>query len=113
MDSLSVMKLLVIGGTGFIGNYLVQAACKRGWHVSSLSLNRLSPENQQTGIDHFFVDLSDRTALFDTLNGRTFDYVVNLGGYIDHSENTWLDKAEQRVYNRKQVEQAKSKSFYY
>ena len=35
------------------------------------------------------------------------------GGYIDHSENTWLDKAEQRVYNRKQVEQAKSKSFYY
>jgi len=35
------------------------------------------------------------------------------GGYIDHSENTWLDKAEQRVYNRKQVEQAKGKSFYY
>ena len=35
------------------------------------------------------------------------------GGYIDHSENTWVDKAEQRVYNRKNMEQGKQKGFYY
>jgi len=35
------------------------------------------------------------------------------GGYVDHSANTWVDKAEQSVYNRKHIEHGKRKGFYY
>lgn len=35
------------------------------------------------------------------------------GGYVDHSGNTWLDNAEQNVYNRRYVEQGKRGRFYY
>ena len=34
-------------------------------------------------------------------------------GYVDHSGNTWLDNAEQNVYNRRYVEQGKRGRFYY
>ena len=32
--------LLIIGGTGFIGYHLAVAASKKGWRVSSISLNK-------------------------------------------------------------------------
>ena len=35
------------------------------------------------------------------------------GGYIEHSDNTWVDKAEQRVYNRKEAAYGKKRGLYY
>jgi len=32
--------LLVVGGTGFIGYHLISTAKKKGWKVSSISLNK-------------------------------------------------------------------------
>ena len=40
MAKIAKPHLLVVGGTGFIGYHLVLAAKKKGWKVSSISLNK-------------------------------------------------------------------------
>ena len=78
-------RLLVVGGSGFIGSHLVRRALSFNWSVVSLSLSsfKLVPE---IGKDfrHYSVNLLDKHKLAETLTGGDFDYVINCGGYIDH-----------------------------
>jgi nucleoside-diphosphate-sugar epimerase len=79
---LAVARLLVVGGTGFIGKAVCKAGEKLGMAVTSLSLNAsYSPKGS---ITYLCADISDLRRLEDVLHGRSFDYVVNCGGYIDH-----------------------------
>ena len=78
-------RLLVVGGTGFIGHHLVQAGVNQGWQVTSLSLHSPRPYRQVQGVDYLLADLSDKESLQLQLADTAFEYVVNLGGYVDHS----------------------------
>jgi len=75
--------LLVIGGTGFIGHHLLKASLQKDWQVSSVSLNPPTKGRFVDGISYLYLDLTDRLLVKDAL-GEDFDYVVNLGGYINH-----------------------------
>lgn len=75
-------RLLVIGGTGFIGRHLCQAAMDAGYAVTALSLHPAAPAIP--GARHLTADIGDIQALGASLAGLQFDYVVNCGGYIDH-----------------------------
>lgn len=77
-------RLLVIGGTGFIGHHLLAAVKGQGWHLTSVSLNPPSTDRHVEGVRYLLVDLTDRSAMQRSLQ-EEYDYVVNLGGYIDHS----------------------------
>ena len=77
-------KLLVIGGTGFIGHHLLSAAIQKAWHVSSLSLHPPSPERYVPKVSYFQGDLLNQSNLKEILYKKEFNYVVNLGGYINH-----------------------------
>jgi len=76
--------LLVIGGTGFIGFHLILAAKKRGWSVSSISLNKPKAYRYVNGVNYFRCNITNLKELRKKLN-RSYTYVVNLGGYGKHT----------------------------
>ena len=75
--------MLVIGGTGFIGHHLLRAAQQRGWQITSVSLNPPSSERLVEGVRYLHFDLTDLSTVNNHLD-EDFEYVVNLGGYINH-----------------------------
>jgi nucleoside-diphosphate-sugar epimerase len=75
--------MLVIGGTGFIGHHLMKAAHQKGWQLTSVSLNSPTDERFVDGVTYLHFDMRDQTLVKKHL-GEDFDYVVNLGGYINH-----------------------------
>ena len=76
--------LLVVGGTGFIGYHLISTAKKKGWKVSSVSLNKPKKYRYIDGVRYLTIDITNFNKLKKKLNGP-FTYIVNLGGYVDHS----------------------------
>jgi len=82
LEAIKKPRLLVIGGTGFVGSHLL-AATKDDWQVTSISLNPPSPQRFVSSVRYRQLDLTDFDAVQATLV-EDYDYVVNLGGYIDH-----------------------------
>ncbi len=79
-------NLLVIGGTGFIGKTLVRAAVMGGYNTTVLSLRKPTPDKIIENAEYLVADIASIENLSDVMSGRKFSYVVNLGGYIDHSD---------------------------
>ena len=78
-------QLLVIGGTGFIGHHLLRLAVEKKWSVASLSINPPKPERHVSGVSYLFGDLINLRQIEKILQNKDFDYVVNLGGYVNHT----------------------------
>ena len=76
------VKILIIGGTGFIGYHLSLKCLKLGWSVTSFSLNKPKKKRKISKVNY----LTGNLFLKNTLKkiDKQFDYVVNLGGYVDH-----------------------------
>src|SRR5262245_36161609 len=73
------LRILILGGTGFVGPHIVHAALQRGHHVTML--NRGQREPNQNGSDFARVeavrgDRSQPTA-YDNLKGKTWDAVID------------------------------------
>ena len=83
METMNTPHLLVIGGTGFIGHHFLRAAHQRGWQITSVSLNPPSKERLVDGVRYLHFDLTDFEVTKKYLDEK-FDYVVHLGGYINH-----------------------------
>ena len=77
------IKLLVIGGTGFIGHHLLKEAKIKGWIVSSLSLREPIVSRKISDVKYFFNDLNHEINIKNIFS-ENFDYIVNLSGYINH-----------------------------
>jgi len=75
--------LLVIGGTGFIGHHLLRASHQRDWKMTSVSLNPPPKERFVDDVCYLNFDMTDSSLVKKYLD-KDFDYVVNLGGYINH-----------------------------
>jgi len=76
--------LLVVGGTGFIGYHLIAAAKKRGWKVTSVSLNHPKKYRFLDKVKYIKVDISNLNLLKKKLK-KSYTYIVNLGGYGIHN----------------------------
>lgn len=76
-------RILVTGGTGFIGYHLLKAVRSLGWNATSVSLRPPVNERFVEGVRYLCVDLTDAQEVKKYLS-EEFEYVVNLGGYIDH-----------------------------
>jgi len=84
-NGLSQKRVLVVGGGGFIGCALVRRLIALGVRVASLVRTEKEDREDLPGSLILVADLRDYTTLKNTLDGHSFDYVFNLGGYIDHS----------------------------
>ena len=70
-------SLLILGGTGFIGPHLTQAALRAGWRVTHF--NRGQHATPQGGVETLIGDRKDR---LDALRGRRWDAVIDDTGYV-------------------------------
>lgn len=75
-------RILVIGGSGFIGRHVCRTGRLREYSVSSLSLR--PPPNPLEGVQYLFGDLTDTEHVKRLFEGRHFEFLVNCGGYINH-----------------------------
>lgn len=77
-------KILIVGGTGFIGRHLVQRCLQDTSNVSVLA-EAYFDTTTKFGIEEICVDFCDKNALKKALTGKSYNYIFNLGGYIDHT----------------------------
>lgn len=79
-------KILIVGGTGFIGQHLSSRCLKAGADVTCIgvSAEKYLKDNSTENFKMLKVDVRNKNELKMRLNGKCFDYVFNLGGYIDH-----------------------------
>ena len=81
-----LVRLLVVGGTGFIGRHIVNYAAKLGWEVTSLNLSLSYDKFERSAsVRYLYEDITNSTALKQALESNAFEYVVNCSGYIDHT----------------------------
>lgn len=84
MEKVTAPRLLVIGGTGFIGQHVVSRALRQGWKVTCVGLNSNRDPTPVSAATYVAADLT-KAASLRTLGSNRYDYVVNLGGNIDHA----------------------------
>ena len=72
------LKILILGGTGFLGPHLVESARARGHGITLFNRGKTHPE--------LFPDVEklrgDRDGKLDALQGRKWDAVVDTSGYV-------------------------------
>ena len=78
-------SILIVGGTGFIGSHIVKEAVIRGLQVAVISKNHKPLSDRLKDVEYLCVDICLKDKLYNELKDKQFQYVVNLGGYIDHS----------------------------
>ncbi len=77
-------KILITGGTGFIGYHLAKKCLSLNWSVTSLSTNKPSNKRKLKKVKYKICDISKKKELYKKLD-INYNYVVNLAGYVDHS----------------------------
>lgn len=88
-------KLLIVGGTGFIGSNLAHKAVENAFNTTVLSLNSPTKDKQIESVEYLQADITNLDQLRERLSTYKFDYIVNLSGYIDHSR--FLDGGRQII----------------
>ena len=78
-------KILIFGGTGFIGYHLAKEALRRGFKVRSLSKNNPEKKRYLKKVKYIVADISNKNFINKIIK-EDFQYVVNLAGYVDHSD---------------------------
>ena len=82
------LKVLIIGGTGFLGINLCSFLNKKKYKVISLSRNKPSSKRRIKKVKYLQIDMSKKKELFKKLNKlKNINYVVNLGGEVDHKNS--------------------------
>ena len=79
----SKKKILIVGGTGFIGFHLAKTCLKKRFQVYSLSKTKPKKIRLINNIKYLFGNIQKKNDL-KVLKGYNFDYVINCGGYVDH-----------------------------
>jgi nucleoside-diphosphate-sugar epimerase len=76
-------SILIIGGSGFLGYHLAIKCRKLKWKVTSISRNKPKKIRRVKGVDYKIFNTSIKKN-FIKIQKKNFNYVVNLGGYINH-----------------------------
>lgn len=78
-------KIVIIGGTGFIGHHLARHCIKKKWSVYSISSKHPKKKNLLKGVKYITCNITNKKLLEKKINFK-FNYAVNLGGYVNHAD---------------------------
>jgi nucleoside-diphosphate-sugar epimerase len=78
------MKIIITGGSGFIGTNLVEYYINKGWDI--LNIDKLPPRNQAHTHLWKAVDILDRSLLIETVANFSPDYVLHMAARTDLDE---------------------------
>ena len=79
-------KILVIGGTGFIGYHIIKEAKKKNYSICSISLKNPKKKRFHQKVNYIKADISKYYQLKKKLS-KDFDFIVNAGGYGAHPKH--------------------------
>jgi UDP-glucose 4-epimerase len=80
-----VNKVIVFGGFGFLGYYLIKELLQRNYEVTVADVSRSS--ELELEVNYIYCDISNRQNVLDAFKQDRFNYVYNLAGFAN------LDKA--------------------
>jgi 2'-hydroxyisoflavone reductase len=86
------MKLLILGGTGFLGRHLVTAALAKG-HELTLFNRGISG----SGPNHVETIVGDRMTDLSNLDGRSWDAVIDTSGFLPRAVKTVAELLAPRI----------------
>ena len=78
-------KILIIGGTGFLGYHLAKKCLLKKWKVTSISTNSPQKIRFLPKVKYLILDITKKKLILKKIKSN-YDYVVNLGGYVNHTE---------------------------
>jgi len=78
-------KLLIVGGSGFIGRNLSIKSVNLGYQTTVISLTKIDSDKKISKVKYIQVDITNLIDLRKKLSNQIFHYIINLSGYIDHS----------------------------
>ncbi len=88
-------KILIVGGTGFIGYHLAKKSLEKKWDVTSISSGPPKRIRKLKKVKYIKCDITKKNILKKKIK-TNFDYVVNLGGYVDHTKKEKTFKSHYR-----------------
>jgi 2'-hydroxyisoflavone reductase len=74
----SGLRLLILGGTSFLGPHLTELALARGWQVTHFNRGRHDPD----GVPAVRTLIGDRNGQLEALEHGEWDAVIDTSGYI-------------------------------
>lgn len=83
-------KVLVTGGTGFIGYHILKELINKKFNLYSLSTKKPDKKRRLKNVKYIICDLRNKKNLKKKIS-LNFKYIINLGGYVDHKNKskTW------------------------
>lgn len=88
------MKLLVIGGTRFLGRAIVNDALAAGHEVTLFNRGQSNPDLYSGAVETL---IGDRDGGLGVLNGRSFDAVIDTCGYVPRLVRDSAEKLKDAV----------------
>ena len=76
-------KMLIVGGTGFIGYQLSKLAIESGWSVDSISRKLPKKNRKLSKVKYLICDITKFKNIKKKIK-KKYSFVVNLGGEVDH-----------------------------
>ena len=78
-------KLLIVGGSGFIGNHLIKHYSKE-YRITSISKTKSILSEEIMNVNHINCDLENSDESKNFFSKNNFNFIINCGGYVDHKD---------------------------
>ena len=92
-------RLLVIGGTGFLGKHILIRGLSLGFKLTSISFNK--PSKKFEGVKYIQMDIRKKKNFLKL--DKNFEYIINVGGYGGYKVNEMFSKKDSQYLGLKNL----------